>query len=399
MFDFVFVKLNELRNKALILLLLSLLILTVGLVWLIPFIFFLGGVLFYFKIVFKKDDFLRKHFLLKYSIMAIYLVLLIVFARLCLFSVFVVPSGSMSCTVSNGDVIYVDKLAYGPGSPSSGYEIPWVDIFWHLSKNAESEIGEENWPHYRLSGYSLITRNDLIVFKSPWNIHNIMIKRGVGMPGDSLEMINGLVFCNNKLSKSFKKQKSGYRIFFKNFSEIKKKLEELKIEIGFREKKMGKISLIANMSEKHYHNLLEYPHIDSIKKEIKQKGVLYQVFPYHEALKWSIDNYGPVFIPKKDSEVELNEINYALYKDIIKNFEKADIVQKDSLYFLNGKKVKNFKFTKDYFFMMGDNRHQSQDSRFWGFVPESRIIGKATMVLWSKGDDGFRWDRFFKLID
>ena len=113
--------------------------------------------------------------------------------------------------------------------------------------------------------------------------------------------------------------------------------------------------------------------------------------------KWSTDNYGPIWIPKKGARVVLTPENYAIYERPIRVYENNEFYLKDGKFYLNGKETSEYVFKMDYYFMMGDNRHQSQDSRFWGFVPEDRIVGKAWMI-WFSWDGGPRWKRFFRVV-
>jgi signal peptidase I len=122
-----------------------------------------------------------------------------------------------------------------------------------------------------------------------------------------------------------------------------------------------------------------------------------EMFPYDTLHKWSVDNYGPLWVPKKAASVKLNDSTYSLYERAIRVYEKNDFYKKDGKFFLNGKEVTDYTFKMDYYWMMGDNRQGSQDSRFWGFVPEDRIVGKAWMI-WFSWDGGPRWNRLFRVV-
>jgi signal peptidase I len=124
----------------------------------------------------------------------------------------------------------------------------------------------------------------------------------------------------------------------------------------------------------------------------------YNSFPlYVQMNKWTPDNYGPIWIPKKGAVLHLTPKDYYIYERPIRVYEHNDFYMQNGKYYLNGKEVTDYTFKMDYYWMMGDNRHQSQDSRYWGFVPEDRVVGKAWLI-WFSWEGGPRWSRLFRTV-
>jgi signal peptidase I len=122
------------------------------------------------------------------------------------------------------------------------------------------------------------------------------------------------------------------------------------------------------------------------------------IFPHAENYNWTLDNFGPLQIPKKGNTINLTVENLPLYLRVISTYEGHTVEVKNEVIYIDGKQTTSYTFGMDYYFMMGDNRHMSLDSRYWGFVPEDHVVGKASMIWMSSGEEGIRWKRIFKLI-
>ena len=159
-----------------------------------------------------------------------------------------------------------------------------------------------------------------------------------------------------------------------------------------------------------YNNVLElqrFEKFDSINRNIsKNKTPNESFFPNRITFDWNEDNFGPIIIPKKGAKILLDKKNYPLYKKIIEEYESNEMTRKDNKFFIQGKELSTYTFKQNYYWMMGDNRHRSEDSRFWGFVPEDHVMGKPVFI-WMSIDgfnDGFknwkiRWNRVFSVVN
>jgi signal peptidase I len=317
--------------------------------------------------------------------------------RVFILEIYSVPSGSMEDTILPGDKVILNKLSYGPRMPSNPFEIPWINLAFYLNREYRARPDSIWWKYKRFRGFSNIKHNQIVVFNSPKAPKEILIKRCTGIPGDTLLLMNGKVLVNHTELPEKGTIKLFSRIRFSNYALASSLFDSLGL-VAKDNKPVGTNYFSTYLNYTQKHELLNYKFIDSIIIEKNRPDTAYHTFPRNNYFRWSIDNFGPLVIPAKGMTIMLNEENYILYNRVITLFEKVSITTHSGKYFLNGAETTSITFRNNYYFMLGDNRHDSNDSRYWGFVPEQYIIGKAVMILFSNGDDGFRWRRLFKII-
>ncbi|MBC3846904.1 signal peptidase I [Winogradskyella echinorum] len=363
------------------------------------------------------------------------------------FQPFVIPSSSLEKSLLVGDFLIVSKIHYGARTPMTTIGAPMVhDTIPKLGMksylyNDNFEERETSWknklqlPYFRLPGFEKIERNDIIVFNQPadtlLNMNDFhpnrnyykpidkktnLVKRCVGIPGDTLEVRNGIVYINgiqNKLPDRTKLQFS-HDIVFKNvrantFDELNQmaklylKKYDITDNLGYNNvTKNYTIQATPEAAKK----AVVHPNIESITYVPTEKGLRdNSVFPHDYNYNWNANYFGPIWIPKAGATVELNTENIALYKRAISEYEGHKVVTRGNQVFIDDQPATAYTFGQDYYWAMGDNRHNSIDSRFWGFVPYNHIFGKPVFIWMSI--DGInsglknwrpRWDRIFTTV-
>jgi signal peptidase I len=351
------------------------------------------------------------------------------------FSAFVIPTPSMENSLLVGDYLFVSRLNYGTTTPITPLQVPLThQTIWGTS--IPSYLDWIQLPQYRLPGFSEVKNGDVVVFylpvehpnmyqkysnvlpdlhPHPTDLRSNYIKRCVGIAGDKLEVRSGQVYVNGKAQDVPARMQNEYfvsvktavneeNVFRKNgITDYTQFTETFGDSIASNDAFGYVVKTTAALAEK----LKSYDFVKQVQPVFMEKGLKEPfLFPRTDFLDWNKDNYGPFTIAKKGMTVPLNETNIALYGDIIENFDgNKNVVISNGRITIEGKPATNYTFKQDYYFMMGDNRHDSADSRYWGFVPKDHIVGKAVFV-WMSIDPNptsflkkIRWDRIFRLIN
>ena len=361
--------------------------------------------------------------------------------RTYVFEAFTIPTSSMEKSLCVGDYLIVSKIHYGPKRPNTPLSFPFVHNTLPLSSTKKSYLEWIKLPYHRYPGISKIKRNDPIVFNYPagdtvcdkfqssvsyydlireygrkqvWNDHynfgNVIahpvdkrenyVKRLIGMPGDKLEIIDGIVHINDEVGFQPENMQFSYTVTTTGNGINKRILDKYNITEAYRGASPSEA--ILHISEKVAEELRGLSFITSVERNITPAGadLRPEIFPHRPDLyPWNVDNYGPIVIPQKGQTVQLTPENLPLYERIIHAYELHDLQVKGDQILIDGQPADSYTFEMDYYWMMGDNRHNSADSRYWGFVPENHIVGKAVFIWLSrdKENGGIRWKRMFRI--
>jgi signal peptidase I len=331
----------------------------------------------------------------------------IIIIRVFFFEAFTIPSPSMEKSLLTGDYVLVSKVSYGPRVPITLFSLPFAHQRMPFTENTRSYLDWIQLPYKRLFGTPDVKRNDVLVFNYPMEEEHPIdqrtyyIKRCVAIAGDTLEIRNGQVYINNQYNDVPEKLQFNYKVVTDKDSVDSEALTKLGITEGGKMRNKGEYWFTLNTE--NLDSIKQVANIITVEPLVEKKGSYSDyMFPEDEHFLWNVDFFGPLYIPKAGDSTQLTIETLPLYRRIICVYEKNDLrVSGDSI-FINNEYKTQYTFKMNYFFMMGDNRHNSADSRFWGFLPEDHIVGKAAWVLLSinKTESGsnIRWDRWFKTV-
>jgi signal peptidase I len=357
--------------------------------------------------------------------------------HLFVFQLYKVPTSSMEKTILIGDYLYVSKISYGPQVPNTPLSMPFVYNTMPFSTTKKSYSEAIKWDYHRLKGLKPIRRNDVVVFNFPAGDTVLLenqavtyydvvreyqstygktegrrrlnedytvvarpvdkrenyIKRCVALPNDTIRIVDTEVFINGKPQEEIPTRQ--YIYFVQTTAPLTKYTFD---KLGITEYSGNAPYYYMSMTDEAVEQLSQIPCVAEVVR-YNDKQTSTNVFPNDEAYGWTSDNFGPLWIPAKGATVALNADNLPLYRRIIEQYEGHTLAVSDTGDILiDGEPATEYTFAMNYYWMMGDNRHNSADSRFWGFVPEDHIVGKASFIALSIGENGIRWNRLFKKV-
>ncbi len=357
---------------------------------------------------------------------------------------FTIPTSSMEKSLLVGDFLFVSKLNYGSRIPNTPIFFPFAHHTMWFTESVKSYSELIKLPYTRLPKFQDVKRNEAVVFNFPagdtvvvqhqnrtyyqmvrdygrsklWNEFDVIdrpvdkrenyIKRCVGLPGDKLFITESALFINDKEAYHADGMQFTYLVQTDGRGFRKNDLLDHEITEFNPTQINGLWEMQLTLENVEYVSSL--PQVNKVEKTIKPLGFYDDgrysnnpIFPNTDTTSWTEDNFGPIQIPYKGQMVNLTLENLPLYDRVIRVYEANELKVVNGKILINGEETSTYKVKMDYYWMMGDNRHNSQDSRFWGFVPEDHIVGKAVFI-WLSLDPNksflnkIRWSRLFSII-
>lgn len=393
----------------------------------------------------------------------IFAVIAVTLINIFLFQNYRIPTPSMEKTLLVGDHLAVSKVAYGPRMPNTPIAFPFTQHTMPLSGGKGKSWSDlVHWKYKRLKGFGHVRNNDIVVFNFPggdtvcleqqtvsyyeilreriemltaddirsgkqmkgrdeyyslarqmiWNEYTVIyrpvdrrdnyVKRCVGIPGDTILIQGGKLSVNSKEAEEYKTQQTSYYVRTNGTRINPKAFERMGVSKSDQSIMLSGTVYRLPLTKENAETISGFANVTGIEAEYHRPGEYTPaVFPNDPQYRWNEDYFGPLWIPKKGTTVKLDMTNICFYTSIIDIYEENELDIRDSVIYINGSPADSYTFKMDYYWMMGDNRHGSSDSRYWGFVPEDHIVGRPVLVWLSidKEAQGFkkiRFNRFFR---
>ena len=396
---------------------------------------------------YEKEKPMQKGPIREWAESIIFAVFAATFIRMFLIEAYTIPTPSMEGSLLVGDFLFVSKAHYGMRMPMTPVQFPLVHNTLPVV-GGESYTEAVKFPYYRTGKLQPVKRNEPVVFNFPEgdtvvfakkrsvdrgtnNYYNLLraynfkretlldpsnyelvtrpvdkrdnyIKRCVGVAGDSLEVRQGQLYINGEKAQNPEKIQYRYSVTTTDAAPLHREtliswgINEDEIDLNQRR---GGLVSFYNLTEEQAERVKSLSSVSDVVKQIAAPEVIENtnIFPHDfENFKYNIDNFGPIWIPKAGETVNISPENIALYRRVITVYEGHTLEVRDGKILIDNEAASTYTFQQNYYFMMGDNRHNSEDSRVWGFVPEDHIVGKPLFIWFSrKAGVGIRWNRIF----
>lgn len=295
-----------------------------------------------------------------------------------------------------GDYLFVSKVHYGTRTPLT-LGIPFTQI----------SVPGVNLPHTRLPGFSEVKRNDAIVFNWPGDVDHPIdrkthyVKRVIGLPGETIEVVDKTVHIDGEAQPLREGMQQWWNVYKTNARSRLSPPSLAELGVTGQRGTLDPAVVQINGTEYAAREIEKWSWVDRVEPAVEPPHPDYSQVLYPPGTNWSPDNYGPITIPGKDLTFDISPENWAIYEPVIRKYEGRETgLTEDGTPLVDGDPVTSYTFSQDYFYVLGDNRNNSEDSRFWGFVPMSHVVGKAVVVYfsWDKDKNLPRFKRIFSRI-